>query len=108
MVDVAQSGTLCIADPASVRLWRADAAKPATIRISGEGVQATASFRMGESVAPWPVAAPGQGRSAEHTSEVQSLMRISYAVFCWKKKNCSSPELAPKNTRHRVTSPAIY
>src|SRR3546814_1641928 len=26
-------------------------------------------------------------RSEEHTSEVQSLMRISYAVFCLKKKN---------------------
>src|SRR3546814_4906152 len=36
----------------------------------------------------WP---PGQhsilaGRSEEHTSELQSLMRISYAVFCLKKK----------------------
>src|SRR3546814_2972951 len=29
---------------------------------------------------------PG-GRSEEHTSELQSLMRISYAVFCLKKKN---------------------
>src|SRR3546814_5666989 len=27
----------------------------------------------------------GQTRSAEHTSELQSLMRISYAVFCLKK-----------------------
>src|SRR3546814_5085927 len=27
------------------------------------------------------------GRSEEHTSELQSLMRISYAVFCVKKKN---------------------
>src|SRR3546814_4338262 len=26
-------------------------------------------------------------RSEEHTSELQSLMRISYAVFCWKKNN---------------------
>src|SRR3546814_10535518 len=26
-------------------------------------------------------------QSEEHTSELQSLMRISYAVFCWKKKN---------------------
>src|SRR3546814_8942417 len=26
-------------------------------------------------------------RSEEHTSELQSLMRISYAVFCWKKKS---------------------
>src|SRR3546814_1073038 len=29
----------------------------------------------------------GQWRSEEHTSELQSLMRISYAVFCLKKKN---------------------
>src|SRR3546814_3230718 len=28
----------------------------------------------------------GKGRSEEHTSELQSLMRISYAVFCLKKK----------------------
>src|SRR3546814_8978139 len=28
----------------------------------------------------------GVGRSEEHTSELQSLMRISYAVFCLKKK----------------------
>src|SRR3546814_5048777 len=31
--------------------------------------------------------APGAFRSEEHTSELQSLMRISYAVFCLKKKN---------------------
>src|SRR3546814_9652285 len=31
-------------------------------------------------------AAPVQGRSEEHTSELQSLMRTSYAVFCLKKK----------------------
>src|SRR3546814_9225000 len=29
----------------------------------------------------------GSSRSEEHTSELQSLMRISYAVFCLKKKN---------------------
>src|SRR3546814_8943889 len=33
-------------------------------------------------------------RSEEHTSELQSLMRISYAVFCLKKKNKT------KNTTH--------
>src|SRR3546814_2680738 len=53
-----------------------------------------------------PLGAPAQGpagpvarhhrrphadrRSEEHTSELQSLMRISYAVFCLKKKNNSS------------------
>src|SRR3546814_6849542 len=33
------------------------------------------------------VACDGATRSEEHTSELQSLMRISYAVFCLKKKN---------------------
>src|SRR3546814_2112346 len=31
-----------------------------------------------------------QGRSEEHTSELQSLMRISYAVFCLKKKRTAT------------------
>src|SRR3546814_2242446 len=53
-------------------------------------------------------------RSEEHTSELQSLMRISYAVFCLKKKKNSSTEkqttkslilmlLHPHDTR-RITS----
>src|SRR3546814_5426235 len=33
-----------------------------------------------------PVQVLSQHRSEEHTSELQSLMRISYAVFCLKKK----------------------
>src|SRR3546814_4532028 len=40
-------------------------------------------------LAPDPVgqaARPDEKRSEEHTSELQSLMRISYAVFCLKKK----------------------
>src|SRR3546814_2471565 len=32
-------------------------------------------------------------RSEEHTSELQSLMRIPYAVFCLKKKNKTKPAL---------------
>src|SRR3546814_4149684 len=36
--------------------------------------------------APPPAEAMEQTRSEEHTSELQSLMRISYAVFCLKKK----------------------
>src|SRR3546814_5049246 len=34
----------------------------------------------------WHREKAGQPRSEEHTSELQSLMRISYAVFCLKKK----------------------
>src|SRR3546814_2000808 len=34
-------------------------------------------------------------RSEEHTSELQSLMRISYAVFCLKKKTKQTPNISP-------------
>src|SRR3546814_4376993 len=37
-------------------------------------------------------------RSEEHTSELQSLMRISYAVFCLKKKKQTT--CTPTNTEH--------
>src|SRR3546814_938435 len=44
---------------------------------------------LGVQLPPWLAAAPlalgGAPRSEEHTSELQSLMRISYAVFCFKK-----------------------
>src|SRR3546814_9462079 len=37
------------------------------------------------------------GRSEEHTSELQSLMRISYAVFCLKKKSMSTWTIKNRN-----------
>src|SRR3546814_5935671 len=40
----------------------------------------------GSQLKPLPQGCPA-ARSEEHTSELQSLMRISYAVFCLKKKN---------------------
>src|SRR3546814_4704409 len=51
---------------------------------------------------------PNQGpapklRSEEHTSELQSLMRISYAVFCLKKKN----KKTKNNTQNTVRNPTI-
>src|SRR3546814_7089829 len=42
----------------------------------------------------------GAGRSEEHTSELQSLMRISYAVFCLKKKNTQNDKNTNKSKRH--------
>src|SRR3546814_3861564 len=35
----------------------------------------------------------GRARSEEHTSELQSLMRISYAVFCLKKKKTTTKHI---------------
>src|SRR3546814_2087330 len=57
------------------------------------GVDAIDRFRAG-AVGPVAEAADAQPRrklrSEEHTSELQSLMRISYAVFCLKKKKTKS------------------
>src|SRR3546814_674358 len=53
-------------------------------------------------------------RSEEHTSELQSLMRISYAVFCLKKKNNLCHSLLPSEQQHttrllpRHSKPDIY
>src|SRR3546814_9303440 len=40
-------------------------------------------------------------RSEEHTSELQSLMRISYAVFCLKKKKKITQDKRTRNTSHK-------
>src|SRR3546814_7158518 len=46
------------------------------VGVGGEFRDGTGDFRI-----------PAGARSEEHTSELQSLMRISYAVFCLKQKN---------------------
>src|SRR3546814_6298111 len=53
-------------------------------------------FRMRPGLMPWTRSyAPesGKRRSEEHPSELQSLMRISYADFCLKKKNTNSRQI---------------
>src|SRR3546814_3159270 len=77
----AATGGACCAH----RQWRlcGDAASDARHRRRACRAQARAQdrrrSRMAEDRAGWH-------RSEEHTSELQSLMRISYAVFCLKKK----------------------
>src|SRR3546814_2112375 len=53
-------------------------------QICGPAGVAFAAIAQGYGAAPCPASIC---RSEEHTSELQSLMRISYAVFCLKKKN---------------------
>src|SRR3546814_4465060 len=60
---------------------------PLTLRGVAPACVASISVSQGQSRAKalsWEVR--GDKRSEEHTSELQSLMRISYAVFCLKKK----------------------
>src|SRR3546814_5245497 len=45
----------------------------------------------------------GAYRSEEHTSELQSLMRISYAVFCLKKKKYISNQSTPSTDYKLIT-----
>src|SRR3546814_3602370 len=56
-----------------------------------EGLQGTAAFIEAlahhELLEPFTLDVQLDDRSEEHTSELQSLMRISYAVFCLTKKN---------------------
>src|SRR3546814_5935601 len=55
----------------------------------------------------WPSLYEQQARSEEHTSELQSLMRISYAVFCLKKKTTQKQQhiLNNTSTQHRASNP---
>src|SRR3546814_10736639 len=50
---------------------------------------------------PWSI------RSEEHTSELQSLMRISYAVFCLKKKK-NQPTQTRQHYRQTITEPLLH
>src|SRR3546814_1852996 len=76
----ASTGAVCTASAARM---------PGTI--VNEVCRATADgiVRIGHpsGVFPVKIAFDADGRSEEHTSELQSLMRISYAVFCLKKTN---------------------
>src|SRR3546814_2914542 len=57
-----------------------------TLFRSRRGCRRTPAPRSGLAGAAVPTTRGSSPRSEEHTSELQSLMRISYAVFCLKKK----------------------
>src|SRR3546814_2226673 len=96
------SSDVCSSDLKLRRLLRAEGANLATIRENVRRDKAvrllTASHATVEAIAEALGYAEARSftrafrhwtgcRSEEHTSELQSLMRISYAVFCLKKKN---------------------
>src|SRR3546814_4361099 len=72
-IDFVHVGSLAYSVHESVRV---------PIRFIARSNTALSSSERAMTIAPWMAS-----RSEEHTSELQSLMRISYAVFCLKKKN---------------------
>src|SRR3546814_4528227 len=59
--------------------------------------------------APGVARTPPPARSEEHTSELQSLMRISYAVFCLKKKkNINLTTINKDSSSHNITLYRIH
>src|SRR3546814_1218475 len=79
--------TLLIGSPVPVRQSNNPATAPMAIRPIWAAGTATMSISAADTI---PIAILGTSgvslRSEEHTSELQSLMRISYAVFCLQKK----------------------
>src|SRR3546814_7055448 len=85
----------------SATLTKVKALKPDLLVVSGHNKGAvTAARQMKELQVEVPMVAMTH-RSEEHTSELQSLMRISYAVFCLKKKNIRQQQRSSEQSKHR-------
>jgi len=91
-VDVDKSGTVCILDPAEIRLWRADRERPATYRIvATDGASATASFSVGDMVSPWDAEALPVTEGATF-SIVQDDGRSNKVTFALLAEEPDNPE----------------
>src|SRR3546814_16069469 len=85
-------------DTATTEIYTSDTLFPYTTlfrslrTMTGHGLPSSSPISSGRqraratSAHTWSIRTPYMNRSEEHTSELQSLMRISYAVFCLKKK----------------------
>src|SRR3546814_1525868 len=97
---VVAHGLLPESDPGEHALHEAVALREAVKHVHHFAVEQAevadiAGDRLGGDAAVDAVEGSGGPRSEEHTSELQSLMRISYAVFCLKKKK--------KRTTYRIS-----
>src|SRR3546814_9239861 len=89
----------------STRIASSSSEKPSAARMvprttTAPTVEATTSKSSSSRRRRGPaLAGAGRLRSEEHTSELQSLMRTSYAVFCLKKKKQKTPAHKRQTTR---------
>src|SRR3546814_5453585 len=104
-------------DKLAAYMYRYGFGEPTGIDLTGEnaGIVPSREWKAKHRPEPWypgetVIAGIGQGywvattlqlaRSEEHTSELQSLMRISYAVFCLKKKKNKNKYYAKNNEQN--------
>src|SRR3546814_10300556 len=78
------------------RWHRGAGRRPAFAHSQFKAQERTGQAAVRRAAQPGTRRADGPDRSEEHTSELQSLMRISYAVFCLKKKKTKT-----SNTKHK-------
>src|SRR3546814_1547206 len=121
------SSDVCSSDLEQIRNWREGrpvppqpAALPPEVAPGTDATHTAEAPRMAaarleispgpdDAMPPKPGAAAGAGfdgqqaRSEEHTSELQSLMRISYAVFCLKKKTKHKTQSTHNEQRYTNT-----
>ena len=58
LVDLSKSGTVCVADPNAVRVWRAGSGEPADVKVSAAGGSGTIAMASGAAIADWPKSLP--------------------------------------------------
>src|SRR3546814_8777697 len=82
-------------EDAHIRAYSDHVSDHPMLRFADEAVATTPSRKLRRLT-------PRMGRSEEHTSELQSLMRISYAVFCLKKKKTKQQQQQKQNQLQRI------
>src|SRR3546814_8791865 len=105
------AATLAIIGGMSATAYAQDAA-PADDSIVVTGIRASLESaqerkRTADAIVDSIVADDIGKRSEEHTSELQSLMRISYAVFCLKKKKTNNSVQDKANNIHLIYNKCI-
>src|SRR3546814_2811916 len=79
-------------------------APPASPHRAGTGTPASIQRTLDRSPIPRSDSDRWAARSEEHTSELQSLLRISYAVFCLKKKKKKKQQKNNPNTTDQINN----
>src|SRR3546814_3228152 len=82
--------------------WRQRRRRKPSWRRRGTGLKPPSAAPIREDGSCSVANAPAISRSEEHTSELQSLMRISYAVFCLKKKTTKQLNNRKDHKKHTM------